>query len=175
MHQILSFSEIPEQGIQYEITGISWFPDEQVQRKGPVVASLYLARKGENKIEVRGGIETQIILSCDRCLAEFVYTINTPFQLIFEVSSPGEHWHVQDLESGRAEIETVLLDEPRIDVGDILRQQVLLALPEKLLCGPECKGLCSKCGVNLNEGKCSCPREGKNTPFSILEQLKKNR
>ena len=49
MHQILSFSEIPEQGIQYEITGISWFPDEQVQRKGPVVASLYLARKGELK------------------------------------------------------------------------------------------------------------------------------
>ncbi|MDH3329401.1 MAG: DUF177 domain-containing protein [Desulfobulbaceae bacterium] len=173
MHQILSFSEIPEHGIQLELTDVSWFPEDQVQRSGPVTATLFFARKGESKIEVRGKLKASLLLACDRCLEDYTYKIDAPIQLIFEVNDPEHHWRVQDLDGGEVDIDTVLLDEPKIDVGDILRQQLFLALPEKQLCRQTCAGLCSVCGANLNQGSCSCAREEKSSPFSVLAQLKK--
>ncbi|MDW7771927.1 MAG: DUF177 domain-containing protein [Desulfobulbaceae bacterium] len=175
MNQTLSFSEIPEQGIHLEINDLSWFPEEQVQRSGPVSATLYLARKGENKIVVRGKLKADVILACDRCLTEFAYAVDSPIDLILEVNDPEHHWRVQDLEGGRADIETVLLDSPEINIGEILREQVLLALPEKKLCRQSCAGLCSRCGADLNREKCSCGGELKNSPFAVLAQIKKNK
>lgn len=175
MHQILSFSEIPEQGIHLEINDWSWFPEDEVRRAGAAAASLFLAKKGENKVEVRGRLEADILLVCDRCLSEFIHTIDAPIQLILEVSGPENHWRVQDLEGTEADIDTVLLDAPKLDLGEILREQVFLALPEKQLCREVCAGLCSKCGANLNNETCLCSREERNSQFAILSRLKKEK
>jgi uncharacterized protein len=175
MRYEFSFSEIPEQGMHLEINDWSWFPEEQVQRTGPVAATLFLAKKGENKVEISGRLDTEIQLACDRCLGDFVYRIDTPIHLILEVNDPGQHWRIQDIEGTEANIDTVLLDAPKVDLGEILREQVFLALPEKQLCRESCAGLCGVCGANLNEETCSCSDTMHDSPFSVLARLKKNK
>lgn len=175
MHQILSFSEIPEQGIHLEINDRAWFPEEQVRRSGSVTATLFLAKKGENKVEIRGRLVAEVLLVCDRCLSEFIHKIDAPIQLILDAGEAEIHWRVQDLEGTKADIDTVLLDAPKIDLGEILREQVFLALPEKQLCSESCAGLCRKCGTNLNKDSCSCTLEVRNSPFAVLARLKKDK
>lgn len=51
------------------------------------------------------------------------------------------------------------LDEPAVDLGDVLREQVDLALPARALCREECRGLCAGCGTDLNVGDCTCSRD----------------
>ena len=84
-----------------------------------------------------------------------------------------EKWHIKDLECSGDDLDTILLREPVVDFWDILRQQLYLSLPEKLICSTDCKGLCPECGVDLNSGSCSCVREEKESPFSVLAKLKK--
>lgn len=172
MLQRISFTEVPDQGISFEISETAWVPDDQVHQSGPVAASLALTRKGEGKVEARGKLHLDVMLTCDRCLTEFSYNVNALFQVIYEVNDPDHHWHVHEMETSEADLETELLEEGVIDISDLLRQQLLLTLPEKKLCNEKCKGLCSVCGINLNQKKCSCEREVRNSPFSILSQIK---
>jgi uncharacterized protein len=61
-----------------------------------------------------------------------------------------------------------------VDVTDEIRQSVILALPVKPLCRPDCRGLCDICGKNLNQGSCNCRREKGESPFTALKDLKLN-
>ena len=175
MHHSISFSEIPEHGIHLKPHDLSWFPDDLARRHGPVSAKLFFAKKGESKIEVQGQLQGKLLLDCDRCLAEYPYTVDVSFQLILEVNDPVHHWRIHNLESSSTDLDTVLLDEPSINFGDLLRQQILLALPEKQLCGNFCLGLCNNCGANLNSESCSCAQEKKDSPFVVLAKLKKKK
>jgi len=175
MHQSISFSEIPEHGLQLEPNDLSWFPDDLVKRQGPVSVKLFLTKKGENKIDVQGRLQAIFLLDCDRCLTEYAYTVDVPIRFIVEVNDPTHHWRVQDLDRCGTDIEIVVLNEPLIDIGDLLRQQILLVLPEKQLCGNSCRGLCNTCGVNLNKESCSCAGDVKDSPFSVLAQFRKNK
>jgi uncharacterized protein len=80
---------------------------------------------------------------------------------------------VKDLEYRIPDLDTVILEEPVIDLDDIIRQQLLLALPMKKLCSEQCKGMCLRCGANLNQNACGCDGEPQDSPFAILAQLKK--
>jgi len=172
MHLSVAFSEIPEHGLQVEVADTAWFPEDVVTRTGNISTDLILSKKGESKVELRGKIAVMVQLDCDRCLAGFNYTIDAPIQVILEVPDPSHHWHLQDLELGETDIETIVLDEPVVDIGDILRQQVLLALPEKQVCSVACLGLCDKCGTNLNVKPCQCRKKAVNSPFAVLAQYK---
>ena len=76
----------------------------------------------------------------------------------------GEH------ECSPSEMDVMYLKEPVIDVFAILSQQIFLVVPEKYLCSESCKGLCPKCGVNLNLNTCYCKKEFKSSPFAILKK-----
>jgi len=175
MRLSIPFSEIPEQGVQLEITDRSWFPDHFAQGAGPFAASIQLTRKQDNKIELQGSLETSIKLTCDRCLQEYGHRIVSHLQILVEMPGTERHWRLQDVEIKEEELDTIEVDEPVVELGDILRQQVLLSLPEKKLCFEACKGLCPHCGINLNEAQCSCVREPARSPFAALALLKKNK
>ena len=62
-----------------------------------------------------------------------------------------------------------------IDLTDAIRDALTLELPLRVLCKEDCKGLCPKCGVNLNTGSCSCPKgTGKPNPFEALKSIVEN-
>jgi uncharacterized protein len=98
--------------------------------------------------------------------------VNVAFQLLFVLQTE-ESWGVSELASSPVDLETEVLEEPIIDLDDVLRQQVYLALPVKKLCNQGCKGICPRCGVNLNETTCECANVATDSPFAALVQLKK--
>jgi uncharacterized protein len=62
-----------------------------------------------------------------------------------------------------------------LSMTDVVREQVLLALPSRVLCRPACAGLCARCGADLNAGPCSCPAEPevRDVRFASLAQVRK--
>lgn len=170
---LVRFNEISPHGSQFEFQEIRHLADQQdFVVNGPVRAVCKLERKGENKVAMQGRVEVEILLSCDRCLRSFPFQVNAEFHQLFAVESE-DAWRVKEMESSPADLETEILEEPVIDLDDILRQQVYLAIPAKKLCLDACAGLCLQCGVNLNETACECVKVEKDSPFSVLAQLKK--
>jgi len=169
----VAFTDISRDGNQYAIHDNSWFPAKEFPRTLPVEAELNLKRKGNNRVEVRGFLRTGFKLECDRCLVDYDFAVDVAFHLILEVPAE-EHWSVKDLECSDQDLDTVLLLDPVVDFGDILRQQLYLSLPDKWLCSQECKGLCPSCGIDLNRMACSCVQEIAASPFAVLASLKKS-
>ncbi len=167
------FSEIPEHGIECEINDSSWFPGDLVEQAGPVAVHIRLTKKAENRIELKGALKTSISLQCDRCLNHYTFPVDSPMLLVIEVSEKGEHWRLQNMEPAETELETISQKIPVVDLAELLEQQLVLALPEKKICSEECSGLCPRCGTNLNEENCSCSGQVRNSPFAVLETLKK--
>lgn len=65
----------------------------------------------------------------------------------------------------------VVIEDNAVDVDIPLLEQILLDFPSKILCDESCKGLCPKCGKNLNEGKCSCPEKEPDPRLAVLAKL----
>ena len=65
----------------------------------------------------------------------------------------------------------LLVENESIELDDLLREDILLELPTKFLCKPDCKGLCPGCGKNLNEGKCDCSARQVDPRLEVLKQL----
>jgi uncharacterized protein len=169
----IRFNEISPLGSQFEILEIPDLAEQHdFEVNGPVRADCTLIRKGDDKVVLQGRVEVAILLQCDRCLGLYPFEVHTAFQLLFALEAE-DSWGVGDITSSPVDLETEILDEPVIDLDDVLRQQVYLALPVKMLCGDGCQGLCLQCGVNLNETTCECAQTNSASPFAALVQLKK--
>ncbi|MDY0039943.1 MAG: DUF177 domain-containing protein, partial [Desulforhabdus sp.] len=70
------------------------------------------------------------------------------------------------------EMEHDFFDGENIEIDQLIAEQIFLALPYKILCSETCKGLCVRCGANLNEEVCGCDRSTKESPFAALEEIK---
>ena len=165
------FGEIPEEGLRLEVHEDSWFPDRELQRSGPVSAGIFLKRNGTDRVLLEGEINTTITFDCDRCLENYTMQLDDSFKLDVEYAAssnlePAEH------EISPTEMDMIYLQEPVIDIFEILSQQVFLMIPEKHLCRELCKGLCSQCGANLNTETCDCKQELKSSPFAVLRKEK---
>lgn len=169
----IHFDEIPQEGLRLEITDESWFPRHDISKKGPVTAEIYLEKRGE-RIFVEGTIKGTFLLECDRCLETFEFPIENAFKVDLELTDHAtlrEH-PIAEHSCSSNEMDVMFLDEPLVDVFYVLQQQVYLALPDKKICKPECKGICQKCGANLNEEQCACSTAPESSPFGILKKLK---
>lgn len=169
----IRFDEISPQGSRYEITGGEVLADQQdFVVRAPLDAQCALSRKGDAKVALTGRLQVALSLVCDRCLGQYDVDLESDFQVLFEVES-AESWRVKDLDARIADLDSEMLNEPVIDLDDVVRQQVYLALPMKNLCSEACKGVCSQCGTNLNVATCDCTEERKALPFAALARLKK--
>ena len=110
------------------------------------------------KLEFR--LKGEVKVTCDRCLKETVQ----------DFSYHEEHTVVRRVESEEEEENYVIAQAESIDAEEIALTDLLLELPSKMLCREDCKGLCSTCGKNLNDGPCGC-RKQTDPRFAVLEQL----
>ena len=108
-----------------------------------------------------GLISTTIHGICDRCADEFSREVEFPIDVVL----------VQELTNEENEDEWVFpLEADAADLDDIVRTVFVLNLDSKLLCKEDCKGLCCRCGKNLNHGPCGCQKE-LDPRFAALKQL----
>ena len=127
---------------------------------GPVLASGQV-RNTAGVLELKGEVMTTLHAVCDRCAAEFVREVRYPVEAVLvsgEVTDSYENPWVFELEDGCA------------DLDDIVTTALVLNMPSQLLCKPDCKGLCFRCGANLNLGSCNCKPEP-DPRFAALQQL----
>ena len=108
-----------------------------------------------------GEITTTIHGVCDRCASEFDQDVSFPLDVVL----------VTELSNEENEDEWVFpLEGDSADLEDIVRTVFVLNMDSKLLCKPDCKGLCCRCGANLNNGPCNCQKEI-DPRFAALKQL----
>ncbi|MBQ8580244.1 MAG: DUF177 domain-containing protein [Oscillospiraceae bacterium] len=108
-----------------------------------------------------GNVSTTIHGVCDRCAADFSRDVEIPLNVVL----------VTELASEENEDEWVFsLEGDSADLEDIVRTVFVLNLDSKLLCKPDCKGICCRCGRNLNRESCTCEKEI-DPRFAALKQL----
>ncbi len=145
-------------------------PNDQVQGLyRPVVASLTIERIGKRFI-VNGDLNTVLMLQCDRCLQLFPKDLRGKFQLFLEPQTAPVETE-EDIELAEDEMSIDLLPAQEVDLENIVKEQVYLSLPMKILCRDDCRGLCPTCGANLNEGLCNCHVRGGHPAFQVLKNL----
>ena len=126
----------------------------------PVLAS-GTVRNTAGVLMMTGSITTCIHGICDRCASEFDREIDFPIDVVL----------VTELANEENEDEWVFpLEGDSADLDDIVRTVFVLNLDSKLLCDEDCKGLCCRCGKNLNDGPCGCQKE-LDPRFAALKQL----
>ena len=144
--------------------------DDQVLGLGaPFRADIVIYRAGE-KYVLDGRIEGKVIARCDRCLESFEMDSRSHFEAFF--SLPVDDPSQREKELAEADMEVDYLRGDEIDLNEILREQIYLSLPVKLICSPDCRGLCPRCGINLNAAQCQCRPETGHPGFAKLKNMK---
>ncbi len=121
--------------------------------------------KTSRQLYVRTKFRTGGVFTCDRCLEEFEQELSSAFGILYVTDSDGA-------ESDNTEVQVISPDTNIIDLGEDVRQYVVLTLPQKMLCRDDCAGLCPTCGTNLNRAACECQKDEIDSRWSGLQKLK---
>jgi uncharacterized protein len=115
-------------------------------------------------------MSTEVEVACARCLEPVRQDVARTFELLYRPR--GSDAGKEELSVTAVEADIGYYDGDGLLLEDVLREQVLLAIPLKVVCREECKGLCPTCGKNLNEGGCQCSPAMADPRWSALESLK---
>ena len=177
----LPIEQIDEEGRELSLeVGAGQFPVLEDLRKrsearfeSPIRFEIRTVRV-ENVFLVGGSVSARVRLICSRCLADFPLALSEKFSLTYcprsqmpEQERPGE-----ETELSAEEIDLIPFDGDEIDLLEGLQEQLVLALPLKPLCGQDCKGICPKCGADLNRKPCGCEKDHIDPRMAVLGKLK---
>ncbi|PLV58742.1 DUF177 domain-containing protein [Thermotoga sp. KOL6] len=138
----------------------------------PVKVKMVVA-KTKDGFTVGGYVRTVIEHPCDRCLEPTRVEINGVIEALYLPESMRKNVKEEKLESLK---NIIYYHETEFDLSERIIEAIVVAVPDKVLCSPDCKGLCPYCGVNLNEEPDHrCDKiPVVDSRFEILEKLKKN-
>jgi uncharacterized protein len=106
------------------------------------------------QIDVSGSIRGDAQIDCTRCLTPVAHPLTIDFAVSFV--TPDNFAVDKEREVLADDLDTDVLSDDKLDLKEVVREQILLNLPEQLFCKPDCKGLCPKCGADLNLIDCKC-------------------
>jgi uncharacterized protein len=136
----------------------------------PMSVEVLLTKTG-SAVTVTGRIAVPVAFECARCLREFPASLDIPVAAKFMPEppppAPGQHAMPED------EAEDYYYRDDVVALDDLVRQEVLLALPFSPQCRPACRGLCGQCGQDLNVGTCACAPPPDSRLAALREYLKK--
>jgi len=121
-------------------------------------------------IRIAGDIATKVEVTCARCLEPLVQDVAKKFDLLYRPQ--GADAGKEELSVTAAEAEVGYYRGEGLLLEDVLREQVLLALPLKAICRDDCRGLCPHCGRNLNQEQCTCAEPIEDPRWSALKDIR---
>ena len=149
-------------------TGELEFHDDRVRLIEPPEISGQVTPKGHQAL-VNGRLTANVEVDCDRCLRSVPVPVSAEFALRYMTAANYEALQAAELEE--ADLALAVFDGEAIDIDEIAREQILLAVPSRTLCREECKGFCAVCGADRNLKECGCPG-GKSDPrWAGLKEL----
>lgn len=167
----LRLDDITTRPSHYTIKHSDWFPSEDDYTVS-AEAQIVVSRRDDKYFVLRGELEGSFSTACGRCGESVTKELQGQFEYLVtcEEEPPAASLEV---ECSDQDVNTLFLDEPEINVDEILREQAYLEIPLRTLCRENCKGICVNCGVDLNKQSCSCHSDNSDSPFAILGKLKK--
>jgi uncharacterized protein len=144
-------------------------PEADYRLAGPLHLVMDIERAGSDVYRAIGRVTTSLELECGRCLDPYQIAVDAPFELRYvpqtENAGEGEREIAED------DLTTAFYEDGVLDVGELLREQLQLALPMKPLCAESCRGLCAVCGANLNRNPCACAPVWEDPRLAALKGL----
>lgn len=119
--------------------------------------------------DVEGEITADIEIDCTRCLEPIRRALEIPFAASY--TAPENYTTEKEAELQGDDLDLAISEDDRIDLKELVREQILLNLPEQVLCREDCKGLCQKCGANRNLIDCKCEENETDPRWSALKDL----
>ncbi len=151
---IVEVDKIPKEGLavsrDFEFSSIDLIEENTVFLSPPRVD--VIIRKVGDEVMVKGRLTARLSFVCSRCLSPYEYPVNSSFDLVYLP---------EDLDTLKEELDEEDIDrmfyrQRRLDLREIVLEQLNLTIPLKPLCSEGCEGICAVCGKLRQEGRCSC-------------------
>ncbi len=170
---LIKIREIPALGLHLEVPLESAIvADALAGRDADLGASqvgvVLSVTRSDEEVLVRGRLIGSTILPCARCLAEVKVALEAPIQSLFVPAARAADEEAED------EADYLPHDGVAVEIGDLLRGALILAVPMASLCRPDCKGLCTVCGGDRNQKDCGCRVAFEDLRLASLKGLKLN-
>jgi uncharacterized protein len=147
------------------------FSGEELEQSGPleVKGSAELLAHSDGEVRIQGRYTVELTAQCDRCLGGARFPLSAGFDLFYRPMSFIARDEEVEIDEGEAEIG--FYEGGGLELEDILREQVLLALPMQRVCSDVCKGICPVCGRNRNETECDCHLQHGDNRWNAVRDL----
>jgi uncharacterized protein len=159
----------PERSFHFDLSEIIQpisIGSEEFSFTAPVRLSLDVKNTGRVLV-MNGHITGDTELTCSRCLEQYRFQLDTYFEEKF--------CHVSDISDvtgeGQETGDLHVFENNRIEMDDILLENIVLAVPMKTVCSESCRGLCGICGANLNKNECGCRTDDIDPRLSALKKF----
>ena len=125
---------------------------------------LHVVNTGNRTLVLDGSAKLSLMIPCSRCLELVKVPFSLTLERTFDMNRTDED-RVKDLD------EQPYLQGYNLDVDQLVRDELLLNLPMKVLCNEDCKGICNRCGANLNYETCDCDRSVPDPRMSVIQDI----
>jgi len=171
---VINVSKIPTEGLSIDAPlssgEVHLDGEDGFELKGGTLRC-HVERGDDDTVHVRGRLRAEVALSCGRCLEPFTLAVEQELDLFYLPHEAGEQEEEDEVELSDRDVVVAYYEGDRLDLGDVIREQLFLAVPLARLCRQECKGLCPNCGTNRNQQDCTCPAaEPSLSPFASLRK-----
>jgi uncharacterized protein len=147
------------------------FSGEEIEQSSPLKAAgvAELLAHSDGEVRIQGRYTVEMTAKCDRCLGIARFPLEAAYDLYYRPVSVIAKEEEVGIDEGEAEIG--FYEGGGMELEDILREQVLLALPMQRVCSDLCKGICPTCGKNRNEAGCECKVDDRGNRWAALRDL----
>jgi DUF177 domain-containing protein len=152
----------------YEVDSLP-LGEEDVRLTEPAEVSGRIKRSGQ-EVELRGELHAKIESVCSRCLKPVQLPIDAEFAERFV---PAVNWRAEEQhELHEEDLNLAVFDGEAIELNELVREEILLAMPAQILCREDCRGLCPTCGIDRNAGSCECIVTDSDSRWEQLKDLR---
>lgn len=142
---------------------------DDVKLKSPIELKGKL-KKGIVETVIEGDLKVVVEIECTRCLQTVEQKLQIPFKSAFVTAE--NYTAAKEAEIQETDLDVTVFEGDKIDLNELVREQILLALPEQIFCKEDCQGLCEKCGANKNLIDCKCIEKEVDPRWAALKNLK---
>lgn len=157
-------SEIPDEGLDIIFKETIMSDDTSFLAQAQMKIN-----KTYREVLISGDIKADVELQCSRCLKDFKLTMTIPFDVVY--NPVDELKNEERYELKQDELDMGFYSGDELDISELIKEQIILNIPMKPLCNELCKGICLKCGADLNYDKCSCGEKEIDPRLEILQKF----
>ncbi len=168
----IEIASLPESGKgfghQYQSGELS-LEDDRVRLLEPQAVIQGRINRDGNRVRLAGEIKGHLQLECDRCLKSVESAIEAKFSREYVTAADYEAQHAVELSED--DLDLSVFDGEIIDIDALVREELLLAAPDQVICQQDCKGICPNCGADLNATRCECANKEVDPRWAGLKEL----